>query len=142
MSTPKTGCPGLSLEMPSDPVYLKVLRGVCHNLAEVAGFPEDQRRLIALGLEEACTNIMRHAYQNCCDRLIRVQFRLEPEALVVELVDWGRKVRKDELKSRDLNDIRPGGLGVHFISEVFDRFEYDSSHELQNCLRLVKARPA
>ncbi|MBE7559640.1 ATP-binding protein [bacterium] len=141
MTLPEPVCRELTLEIPSDPAYLKVVRGVCLCLAEAAGFPEDKGRLVALGLEEACTNVMRHAYENRPDHPIRLQFRQDAGQFVIELTDWGRKARPEELKSRDLNEIRPGGLGLHFISEVFDRFEYDASDETCNRLRLVKARP-
>lgn len=142
MSEPKARARRLALELPSDPIYLKALRALSGCVAAEAGFPEAECRLLSLGLEEACTNIIRHAYAGRHDRPIRVEWNLLPDCLVVELTDWGRKARPEELKSRDLSEIRPGGLGLHFIAEVFDGFEYDSGHEACNRLRLVKHRPA
>ena len=38
--------------------------------------------------------------------------------------DYGKEVHPSQIKSRDLNDIRPGGLGVHIISECMDEVSY------------------
>ena len=38
--------------------------------------------------------------------------------------DHGRSVDPSSIKSRDLDDVRPGGLGVHIMRSVMDRVEY------------------
>ena len=44
----------------------------------------------------------------------------------------------DALQGRDLNDIRPGGLGIHFIKKVFEGFRFDDQKKKGNRLILTK----
>ena len=54
------------------------------------------------------------------------------------LRDFGEKANISEIKSRKLDDVRPGGLGVHLIRCVMDKVVYDNSFEIGNQLQLVK----
>jgi len=58
------------------------------------------------------------------------------------LIDWGPPCDPTKLKARSLDEIRPGGLGLHIIRGSMDAVEYRREGG-SNCLRLVKyARPA
>jgi len=48
----------------------------------------------------------------------------EPDELFICVRDYGRQVRASQISSRPLEDIRPGGLGVHIMRSVMDRVEY------------------
>jgi anti-sigma regulatory factor (Ser/Thr protein kinase) len=130
----------VALEIPSDPSMLKMLRAVVVSMCGLAGFDEDQGRMLALGMEEACTNIMRHAYDGRLDETIRFEFSIDDTNMNVVITDQGNKVRPEDLKSRDLDDVKPGGLGVHFITKLFDTCNYDSSDPDHNQLCLTKKR--
>ena len=56
--------------------------------------------------------------------------------MVIE--DNGIKSDPESMKGRDLDDLKPGGLGIHFIKKVFDVFELDSRKKDGNRLRLIK----
>jgi anti-sigma regulatory factor (Ser/Thr protein kinase) len=58
--------------------------------------------------------------------------------LDVTLRDWGRKVDPASIQPRELSDIRPGGLGVHFIREIMDEAVYDPTPETGTELRMTK----
>jgi anti-sigma regulatory factor (Ser/Thr protein kinase) len=49
------------------------------------------------------------------------------DRLTVRLRDFGKKADARKIAPRDLKDIRPGGLGTHFIRTVFDTMCYDTS---------------
>src|SRR5215475_8126858 len=69
----------LKLEMRSDPSMLSVVRGVMERLTEVFGFSAAESRSVTRAVDEAITNIMRHAYKNNPDKPIDVHIRrLEP----------------------------------------------------------------
>ena len=132
----------VTLEIPSDPRMLRALRGVCRSLAEQAGLSEVEVGRVVLGLEEACTNVIRHAYGGEADRPIRFLFRLEPNVLIIEMVDWGRKATREQMHGRELADVRPGGLGIHLMNRTFDAMDYDFEERDHNRLVLRKRLPA
>ncbi len=135
----------MKLELPSDPELLSVVRSAIKQLARVTGLPEKACRGVTLAVDEALTNIIRHAYQNRRGQPIEVSCRrLGPDAsgrrshrLEFLLVDRGRGADPSELRGRPLDRVRPGGLGTHFIKEIMDEVEYERSGK-RNRLRLVK----
>ncbi len=135
----------LKLELPSDPALLCVVRGAVQQLATVVGLPEGQCRSVILAVDEALANIICHAYQGRRGQPIELSCRLlGPDAagrhrnrLEFLLVDQGRGVNPEELKGRPLDELRPGGLGTHFIREIMDEVQYQRTGN-RNQLRLVK----
>lgn len=88
-----------------------------------AGMEECAREMLVLALDEACTNVIRHAYHNAC-RPVRLEMERAGEELRFTLRDYGKSCDPEKIRSRDLADIRPGGVGVHIIRQVFDRVTY------------------
>lgn len=135
----------LKMELRSNPETLCVVRGALAQLAEQLGFPESECRAVVLGVDEALTNIIRHAYGGSVEQPIEVVFSRiqEPwrgankEALEIVLMDQGKKVDSAKLAGRALEDVRPGGLGLHFIRETMDAVEFRHING-RNQLRLVK----
>jgi anti-sigma regulatory factor (Ser/Thr protein kinase) len=135
----------LKMELRSNPETLCMVRGALAQLAERLGFPESECRAVVLGVDEALTNIIRHAYAGNVDRPIEVSFRRiqaslcdkAGEALEIVLVDRGKKVDRAKLCGRALEDVKPGGLGLHFIRESMDAVEFRHANG-RNHLRLVK----
>ena len=82
----------------------------------------DQKLLdkIILAITEACSNIIQHAYGNNFNGDIILETMLEDQELVFRLIDFAPIVDKSKWQPRDLNDLRPGGLGVYFIQSVMD----------------------
>jgi anti-sigma regulatory factor (Ser/Thr protein kinase) len=109
------------------------------------GFSEPESRAVVLAVDEALTNIIRHAYQGKAHQPIEISFRRiqAPQdgagrpALEILLEDRGIRVDGSKLCGRDLEDVRPGGLGLHFIKECMDAVEFRRRWG-RNELRLVK----
>ena len=59
-------------------------------------------------------------------------------SFIADAMDSGEKVTPELLKGRDLDDVRPGVLGIHFIRRAFDVAAYDEKKKKGNRLRLVK----
>lgn len=130
----------LKLEVRSDPQVLSVVRSAVQQLAVVAGFADRDCRLITLAVDEAMANIIRHAYGNRTDRIIRLHCQRKNNRLEFVLLDQGKAVPREKIRSRALEDVRPGGLGVHLIGEIMDSVRYDTVPS-GNRLRLVKKLP-
>lgn len=125
----------------SDPQNLGLIREQVAKVAKDAGFDEEWRGRIVLAVDEAVTNIIRHAYGRAADKEIKVTLENDTEALKISLRDFGPKPDVSKIFSRDLKDIRPGGLGCHFIKEIMDEVVYDvDSHEVGTELKLVKLK--
>ena len=135
----------LKMELSSDPRVLRVVRSAVEQLAHELGLDESECRRVTLAVDEALTNIIRHAYQNQPGQPIEITCSCQgagsgkdgPDRLEILLQDCGRAADPSELHGRPLDEIRPGGLGLHFIREAMDEVEYQRAGQT-NRLRLVK----
>jgi anti-sigma regulatory factor (Ser/Thr protein kinase) len=135
----------LKMELRSNPDMLCAVRGALGQLTEKLGFPATDCRAIVLAVDEALTNIIRHAYLGRAERPIDVTFRsihaprggARRKALEILLEDQGVTVDRKKLCSRSLEEVRPGGLGLHFIRESMDTVEFHRRNG-RNQLLLVK----
>jgi anti-sigma regulatory factor (Ser/Thr protein kinase) len=135
----------LRLELPSDPGLLCAVRGAVERLTESFGFSAEDCRAVTRAVDEALTNIIRHAYSGKPDRPIEMFFRSvhrhvdhrATEGLEILLCDRGPAIKPDQLCMRALEEVRPGGLGLHFIQQSMDIVEYKRAKGT-NRLRLVK----
>ncbi|NHZ69705.1 MAG: ATP-binding protein [Thermotogales bacterium] len=99
---------------------LKLLRCVVRDAADLIGLDEQATDAVVLAVNEACMNIIQHAYKMEPNGRIDVTLIREQGALVVQLHDYADKVDVEKVCSRDLDDVRPGGLGVHLIDCLMD----------------------
>ena len=117
--------------------------GSTRALARIAlnnqGWHTDIVEDIVLAIDEACQNIIRHAYHGECDDPITLHIEFKHNALVVVLEDQAPAVSPDCMNPRAFDDIRPGGLGCHFMRQVMDTVSISPSPTGQgNMLRMVK----
>ena len=78
-----------------------------------------------LAVDEAIQNVMRHAYDMKSDQLIDIFFKkTESNNFEVKIRDYGKQTPLENIKSRDLKETRPGGLGVYFIKQCSKSSEY------------------
>ena len=135
----------LQLHLESNPEALCLVRATLQRAAEVLQFQEHDTRAIVRSVDEALANVILHAYGGqkgqpivvSCNRLRKGEKPEDPVGLEIILADSGEALDPGKLKSRSLQEIRPGGLGLHFIKESMDVVEF-SRKEGQNFLRLVK----
>jgi anti-sigma regulatory factor (Ser/Thr protein kinase) len=130
----------VTLTVPSHPKYLYVVRSALYPLVLEAGFPKKEARKVVLAVDEACSNIIRHAYSGDPTKTVTMTVEDGAERFVVRLRDYGRKVARAEIVPRDLKDIRPGGLGTHFINLVFETVSYDTDQGQGTLLTLEKKK--
>ena len=86
--------------------------------------PELRDKLV-LAVDEACTNIIRHAYSNCAPGNISLRLTRESDMLGFELRDEAPPVDPHRVRPRDLSECRAGGLGVNFIDELMDAWRIE-----------------
>jgi len=135
----------LKLELHSDPKLLSAVRGAMERLTEILGLSAPESRSVTRAVDEALTNIIRHCYRGRLDQPIEVSCSrirrrgaIGPEdGLEILLCDRGPAVDPAKLRGRPLDEIRPGGLGLHLIRESMDSVEYRRTRGT-NQFRLVK----
>jgi serine/threonine-protein kinase RsbW len=135
----------LKLELQSNPNMLSVVRGAMERLTEVFGFSPPDCRSVTRAVDEALTNIMRHCYlgkldqpiEVACSRVRRGPSAVRVEGLEILLLDRGPAVDPAKLRGRRLDEIKPGGLGLHFIRQSMDTVEFKRLRGM-NQLRLIK----
>ena len=79
---------------------------------------------MVLGVDEACTNVIRYAYGLREDRLISLRMEGLRKCVRLRVRDYGQKVLPHEMKGRSHDLIKPGGLGLHLIRYAFDQVDY------------------
>lgn len=130
--------PEIEIKIPSDPKFLKIIRAAVGHICETMGLSSDESNNITLAVDEACSNIIKHAYGGAADQPIHVICSVYSDRLEILLRDAGKTVSAEAIKSRELDDIRPGGLGVHLIRSVMDVVKYVHQPGQGNLLQLVK----
>jgi serine/threonine-protein kinase RsbW len=107
---------------------LRKVRSRVGELARSLGFSTPDVGEIELAVDEALANVIRHGYGGPCDEPIEVT--IEPtsgesaEGLRIIIRDYGKQVDPACIDGRVLDDVRPGGLGVHIIRSIMDEVHY------------------
>ena len=146
----------LHIQAPGHGSYLSYIRTLVGDLARQVGFPEDEVAKIEMAVDEACSNVVEHAYANPKDTAtaekawqwkqgdpqIRLDVRSEDNRLVIEINDHGQRFdftayRPNEMKER-IRQMQTGGYGMAIMREFMDEVQYSSSDADGNTLRLVK----
>jgi len=114
----------LQLRFPARAAELKGVRDAVREAVEGCGCSAKSTADIVLATDEACQNIIRHAYRGESDDVIEFEIEHRGDDLVFSLVDHAPAIDPSRVQPRDLDDIRPGGLGTHFIRRVMDEVEF------------------
>ncbi|MCK4744235.1 MAG: SpoIIE family protein phosphatase [Sulfuriflexus sp.] len=119
--------PSLCLHIKSNPSELKGLRDRARKTVLAAGCSLEQAESIVLAIGEAVSNIIQHAYNaedGDIELNINVDHQIEPAQFIIVLRDYAETIDINEIRSRALDDVRPGGLGVHFMKQLMDSLIY------------------
>ena len=133
----------VQLSIASEPRSLPVVRSAVERMAELEGFGEAETHGLVLAIDEALANVIKHGYQGRPDQPITITLSAVKaddgrRGIAVTVRDKGRQVDPKTIRSRDLNDVRPGGLGVHIIQMVMDEYDYSCPPDGGMLLRMVK----
>lgn len=111
------------VQVPAQADSLQRLRTVAREYAQLAGFSPEVVNDLVLAVNEACMNVIQHGYRgmegnlelHVAEIVGGIEFRVRDYAPPVSLADW---------RPRPLDELRPGGLGVHFIRAIMDDVAY------------------
>lgn len=123
---------------------LNLVREFISDAAHTFGFDEDTINKIVLATDEACTNIIRHAYHNADDKPIELTVNTRNNTFEIVIVDHGDSFNPSEVKLPKMPDYikryKKGGLGMYLMHSLVDKVEYGIDPGKQNLVRLIKYR--
>jgi anti-sigma regulatory factor (Ser/Thr protein kinase) len=134
----------IELHMCANPDYLRVARTATRDVAQVIGLKDDQIEKVTLAVVEALTNIIRHSYGGPCENPIIIKLNkinypdVKKAGMEIVIRDFGKQVDPENIKGRDLDELKPGGVGVHIIHTTMDEVEFTRGDDCGMQLRMVK----
>lgn len=129
----------LMLSIPSNPNYLGTVRAFLTSLLHKLDFDEQEIHGVVLAVNEAYANIIEHCYRGDTAQRIDLTIQVAPTCLTVEIRDYGEPPDLDAIQPRSLHDVRPKGLGTHFMRTLMDDITYHASNP-GTLLRMTKRR--
>lgn len=113
------------IEFASHPANLTLVRDFIRQFIKPYPFSESEKDLIVLGLDEACTNVIRYAYHHEPNQLICLVCEEIETGVRFRLRDYGTQCDPSKLQGRPLDLVQPGGLGIHLIRRAFNQVDYN-----------------
>jgi len=111
-------------------------------VARRAGFDEKGVFNLQLACDEACTNVIEHAYGGGPGQ-IRIAVTVYPDRIQIQVHDTGRPFDPTAVRIPDLEAPlerrETGGLGLHFMRTIMDEVRFEFGED-GNRLTMVKRR--
>ena len=130
------------LRIPSQTDNLEIIRSFVSRVAEKVGFDEDDVNKIELAIDEACTNVIKHAYKKDPLKPIDIVIQIDYQKLTCIVTDRGKgfdpKIIKMPNMKEYLAELRVGGLGIYLMRTLMDEVDYDIRPGVRNRVKMVK----
>lgn len=130
------------LKIPSQTDNLELIRDFVSGIAKKVGFDEEDTNKIELAIDEACTNVIEHAYQHDESQDIDIAIKIDYNKFTVVVADRGRSFDMDEVELPDMRsylaELRVGGLGIYLMRTLMDEVDYRSKPGVKNEVTMVK----
>jgi serine/threonine-protein kinase RsbW len=131
-----------SLTVTSRTENLSRIRSFISGLAKQIGFPPAAIDNIILAVDEACTNIIKHAYRSVPDGKIIIRLKYLNRKLIISITDYGNSFEPALIPEPDLKKYyeqhRVGGLGMYLMKTLMDDVKYTSVPGKYNQVLLSK----
>jgi serine/threonine-protein kinase RsbW len=130
------------LKIQSRTENLSVIREFIQSAAEEVGMKPGVTEDVMLAVDEACTNIMKHAYKSYPDGEILLKLKYSDHKLTIIIVDYGNSFHPENVPDPDLQKYyrqhRVGGLGMYLMKTLMDEVSYNSVPGKYNEVYLTK----
>lgn len=129
----------LSLRVPARAKELQGIRQQLEHTLVSGGIPLEQARQWVVAVNEACMNIVQHAYGDRHRGDIVLEVDTDSQKWLFRLKDFAPPIDTKSLKPRDLDVVRPGGLGLSLIEKIMDEIHYLNPPDgIGNILEMTK----
>ena len=131
-----------TLDVPSTTQNLAMIREFVTRVAAQAGLSEVEVGQLELAVDEACANVIEHAYGDDKSKQVMVRAIFDEDTLRIHVIDTGKGFDPTQVQEQDLKDLiakrKTGGLGMRLIRTLMDEVHYDIEPGKRNELRMVK----
>jgi serine/threonine-protein kinase RsbW len=135
----------VTLRIPARYESIRTLWTMLSRLVGEARLGDQAAFACRLALDEACVNIIEHAYANNPAGVIDVAIRTEPGCCTISLTDFGEPYDPDQIArprlGQSIDQTEPGGLGLYLMRTLMDDVRYRPGPQ-GNSLIMIKRRPA
>ena len=133
---------GSELRVKSKTENLSVIRDFVSENALNAGIPMTKVEDIMLAVDEACTNIIKHAYKLSPEGEIIIKIDYDKEKFTITIIDYGKSFKPESVPLPDLQkyyrEHKVGGLGIYLMRSLMDDVKYTSVPGKYNQVLLSK----
>ncbi len=131
-----------TLQVPSSTENLALIREFVSSTALQAGFDEKDVAKLELAVDEACANVIEHAYGHDVNKEVIVRARLDDEAFAIDIEDTGKGFDPEKIDQEELEQLiskrKTGGLGMRLMKTLMDEVHYEIEPGKKNALHMVK----
>ena len=130
------------LQVPSSTENLALIREFVSSTAQQAGLDPKEAAGLELAVDEACANVIEHAYGHDVSKEVVVRVTLDGETLSIDIEDTGQgfdpgSVDQEELEQL-INKRKTGGLGMRLMTKLMDEVRYEIEPGKKNALHMTK----
>jgi sigma-B regulation protein RsbU (phosphoserine phosphatase) len=92
---------------------------------------------VVLALDEACANVVAHRARHLGRDEVELRVEVAPALVRFRLAAFCAAADLPAIRPRDLAEVRPGGLGTHFVGQIMDRVDYEPDPQCPGAMALV-----
>ena len=111
-----------TLSVESSTKHLSEVRDFVAEHAQNVGLSEKEISEIRLAVDEAYTNIIKHAYKNRPSKPVKIEIGVAKNELWISIMDEGESFKPEEYKAPDIlkriKNKQRGGMGVFLIQKL------------------------
>jgi len=131
-----------TLQVPSSTENLALIREFVTTVGRQSQLEEDEISNLELAVDEACANVIEHAYGHDITKEVVVRAKFDDESLQISVIDEGRgfdpnKTPQDSVEQL-IHDRKSGGLGIRLIKKLMDEVSYEIVPGQKNELHMTK----
>lgn len=129
----------IRLTLPADKRYLSLIAACVQEVCNLTpGLHPSDAYNIQLAVDEAVVNVISHAYHDCPNGPVELDFAIWPDRLVITIRDWGESFDPAQVPEPDLGQPQERGYGMYLMRRLMDSVLYAQSTEDGNQAVLIK----
>lgn len=133
------------LKVPSSTENLALIREFVGSVALQAGLDQKDVGKLELAVDEACANVIEHAYGHDTTKEVIIRAALDEDTLRIDVEDTGRGFDPNSVLQEEIEQLiekrRTGGLGMRLMKTLMDEVRYEIEPGKKNELHMMKKLP-
>ncbi len=131
-----------TLHVPSSTQNLALIREFVGTVGVQAGLDNSDVAKLELAVDEACSNVIEHAYGHDATKEVIVRATFDRDVLRIDVEDTGRGFDPESVPQAELERLvrqrKSGGLGMRLMKSLMDEVHYEIEPGIKNELHMIK----